>query len=495
MTVMHRAKHPTCSGMARKQATEAAGHFELSYAVTFTILFCALYLAGQQHLFSWVVLGMDILCLILRKPSLPVLYSAFLVSNEAASMLIVTVWMIGSTDVRLGDLKNVKIDKEIVLIATVILAISFAQAWRAGTVANIVISAAYLCFVCLLAFASSRAVSFDALLRCTCCFVIGQFIVSLLICAKTGFVPGDVHCGTLFNAHFFGVVCLVAFVLVVCGWRRGDMSIGHMVAFAVMLAFMMWIADAKAAIGAGAACIVVFAFFWAVKSGFGTITVFLWAVILALMTGSLLMTLPGARELLTGEGFPLASFFRDYVYANGPQNKFDFFMGTASQMTNDGHILFGYGLGTYGSRFANMLGYTYTYRDPSAFNDLAASLFSSRMIPEYIPFASAYNADLVSIIQWYSAVLTYPFSSIIALVGETGLFGVVAVGIVLRKLRLGFTSQLIVALFIGVCITDLYFDHLQVIGLVIAAVAGAENLRLHKSEVAADSITRDRSYC
>lgn len=450
---------------------------ETVFVAVFTLFFCALYYLGNQQLFPWAVLGMDLLWLLLRKPSLPVLYSAFLVGNEAASALILIVWLIGSKDVHLGALKGVKFDKGILLMALIILVVSFAQAWRAGTVANTVISAVYLCFIGVLAFACSRAIGYRDLLRCTCVFVVGEFAASLLICAIVGFIPGDEHFGTLSNAHFFGIFCLVAAILIMYGWRRGEIPGGRSMVLVAMLVAMMLLADAKSALGAGIACATLFLIFWIVKAGPGTIAVFLWAFVFAFVAGSLVMAMPGASEVLTSEGFPLATFFSNYVYAGGQQNKFDYFMGTVTQMVENGHIFYGYGLGTYGSRFANMLGYTFTYREPSAFNDIAAMFFSSRMIPEYIPFASSYNAEVNAMIKWLSAVLTYPFSSLVALVGETGLLGVAAIGLVLRKLRLRGCSQALVAMFIGVSITDLYFDHLQVIGLVIMAVAGLESLR------------------
>lgn len=472
---------------ARGCSDEASARFEMGYVAAFSLLFCLLYFIGRQQLFPWTVLVMDVFCLMLRRPSLPVLYSAFLVGNEAASALILIVWMIGSSEAKLGELRDVKLDKVTLFLVLAILTISLAQAWRAGTVANTALSSVYLCLVGVLAFSCAQAIEYDSLLRCTRLFVVGEFVVSLLICARVGLTPGDAHYGTLFNAHFFGIFCLVALILVVCGLRRGEVSAARAVVLVAMLGFMMWDADAKSALGAGIACVAIFLLFWVVRSGPGTVAVFLWTFIFLFVAASLVMAMPGAREVLTADGFPFSSFFSEYVYDDGVQNKFDYFMGTATQMTNDGHILYGYGLGTYGSRFANMLGYTYTYRDPSAFNDLAAALFSSRMIPEYIPFASAYSAELHSVIQWLSAVLTYPFSSVVAWIGETGLLGVATMGIVLRKLNLGLTSQMLVAMFIGVCITDLYFDRLQVIGLVIMAIAGLESLR--RSQAAKASST------
>ena len=478
--------------LARRKVAQGRGNatssrFEMGYVAAFSLLFCLLYFAGRLQLFPWAVLVIVVFCLMLHRPSLPVLYSAFLVGNEAASTLILIVWMIGSREAKLGELRDVKLDKVTLFLVLAILTVSLAQAWRAGTVANTALSAIYLCILGVLAFSCAQAIEYGALLRCTRLFIVGEFVVSMVICARVGLAPGDAHYGTLFNAHFFGIFCLVALILVVRDRRRGEVSAARAAVLMAMLGFMMWDADAKSALGAGIACVVVFLLFWFVKPGAGTITVFFWTFLFFFVAASLAMSMPGAREVLTSDSFPFSSFFSEYVYDDGVQNKFDYFMGTATQMTIDGHILYGYGLGTYGSRFANMLGYTYTYRDPSAFNDLAAALFSSRMIPEYIPFASAYSAELHSVIQWLSAVLTYPFSSVVAWIGETGVLGVVTMGIVLRKLNLGLTSQSLVAMFIGVCITDMYFDRLQVIGLVIMAVAGLESLR--RTQVARASST------
>lgn len=461
----------------------APSRFEAIYATLFIALFCMFYLIGQQQLFAWAIVFVDICSLLLRKSSLPVLYSAFLIGNEAASVLIIMIWFMGSTDLRFGAIKSAKIDKEIIFLGSTILAVTFAQAWKAGTIANSVISICYLCLVCFLAFACSQSVKYESLFRCTRLFVYCEFIVSLLICFKEGIVPGDAHYGTILNAHFFGLFCLIAFVLVIHGWRIKLISKMELCILAAMLVFMMWDADAKSALGAGIVCLVFYAILRAAKEGPGTISALLWLVVVLFIVGSLVLAAPGVREAFTADEFPLSSFFKDSVYDSGTQNKFDYFMGTVNQMIEDGHIIFGYGLGTYGSRFANMLGYTYTYRDPSAFNELAANFFSSRMIPEYIPYASAYNADVVSRIQWLSAVLTYPFSSLVALLGETGLLGVGLVGLMLCRLRLGSCSQALVSLFIGACITDLYFDHIQVVGLLIMVIAGLEQMRHCKSKM------------
>lgn len=93
------------------------------------------------------------------------------------------------------------------------------------------------------------------------------------------------------------------------------------------------------------------------------------------------------------------------------------------------------------------------------------------MLPEYAYYASKYNAEVVSVIQWYSAVLSYPFSSVVALMAETGIVGIALLARILLRARLNYTAQLVVAFFFGACITDLYFDHIQSVGIAILVAA------------------------
>lgn len=454
-----------------------ASYFQIIYCSLFCILYCGLYAVGQQSLFSWAILAVDVLCLAMRKPSLPVLYSAFLVGNELASILILVVWMLMSESVNLTRLASLRISKSVLCLVALIVALSFGQAAREGTIANIILSCTYLLIVGLVVFSCWQAVTYKSVLSVTCCMTVAEFFVSLLICLKTGFEPGDAHYGTMGNAHFIGIVCSLALVFIVFAWiRRKEITAAHALTLILMLSFMMWEADAKSAIGAGFISLALFGLFWFVRASHGTIAVYLWATVFLFLLGSLLLQVPNVQAFLLSSDFPLHGFFSNYVYENGLQNKFDYFMGTASQMISDGHIFYGYGLGTYGSRFANMLGYTYTYRDPSAINELAAALFRSRMIPEYAQFASQYNESVVAVIESFSAVLTYPFASLVTLIGEGGILGVAIMGLMLKKARLSPVSQFCVAFFIGICLTDIYFDRIQILGFLIMLCAAFNQL-------------------
>ena len=72
--------------------------------------------------------------------------------------------------------------------------------------------------------------------------------------------------------------------------------------------------------------------------------------------------------------------------------------------------------------------------------------------------------------------MTYPFASLVALIGETGLIGIFTVGVILKKSNLSVMSQMCVAFFIGACLTDLYFDHIQTTAMLLMMCAAYNQL-------------------
>ena len=73
-------------------------------------------------------------------------------------------------------------------------------------------------------------------------------------------------------------------------------------------------------------------------------------------------------------------------------------------------------------------------------------------------------------------MLTYPFASLVTLIGEGGLLGVAIMGLMLKKARLSPVSQFCVAFFIGICLTDIYFDRIQILGILIMLCAAFNQL-------------------
>lgn len=446
------------------------------YAGIFALSFSAMYVAGVESFHSWFVVALNVIWLLLGKQQVLALLSSFLISNELAAYCSVVVWLLLAPRNR-GRAPRMKIDRMSLVLICLILANSVLQSYRLGTLANTI---AYCGYIALLTWIGRRAflvITKRDLMSAMKALAAAEAFVSLLIVIRYGVEPSDVHYGTFGNAHYCGLICGVMLLLIACesiGAKRALLSSGTLLC--ILLALVIYLADAKAVIGAGAICVgilIIFRIFDRRGAGsslplIGTMI----TVLVSMVVLSFLFYLPVFRNLVTSKDFPLSQFFNEYVYFQGlGANKFEYIAGTLSQMTESGRLAFGYGLGDYGSRFANLFGYTYTYRPPGALNDLVASVFESHMLPEYAKYASRYSYDVVSVIQWYSAVLSYPFSSVIAVFAETGVVGIILIMKLLYKARLSMPVQIALAFFFGACITDLYIDHIQSIGIMAVVLS------------------------
>ncbi|MGG5460740.1 hypothetical protein [Clostridium sp. B9] len=111
-----------------------------------------------------------------------------------------------------------------------------------------------------------------------------------------------------------------------------------------------------------------------------------------------------------------------YIYEPPYNNKFHYFDKTINEELIGYELLLGYGPGQYGSRVANLRAYEYMAKEDS----LAITL--SKIIPPHIvepykQFAEQYNEEYLAFVKDMSAVLSYPFSSIMAIIGELGVLG------------------------------------------------------------------------
>ena len=478
------------------------------YAVVFGISFSLLYLIGKSGFFSWFVLVFDAAWLLAGGPSILPLCASFFINNELASFANIVVWCLLNRDkagLRKLRFTDVRIDKTVIFLVCVLLALSFFQSARLGTIVNTVVSACYLGFLVVMASLLKGTFEPDELQSAALVFAVAEIIASVAIVLKAGIKPGDGHYGTLGNAHFFGLVmCIILFVLAYFRRTSGRaLKFNDLLLYAAIL-FALYEADAKSVLGAGLVCV---AAIWLIRKLGKSIEIFrddaVVFVIIAtavLVGASLIAENDTVKSFLLSNDFPLHEFVADTFYDDSLGiNKTEYFAGTVTDMLNNGHLVFGYGLGQYGSRFANLFGYTYTYRETSAINQLVSQVFSSHMIPEYAAYASKYNDQTVKAIQWYSAVMTYPFSSFMALVGETGLIGVFLLIRLVRSVKFSSISGTCLAFFFGACIFDMYFDHIQLIGLLLLVMMTMIPTAFCSEESARSQLTAgadaDVSYC
>ena len=159
-----------------------------------------------------------------------------------------------------------------------------------------------------------------------------------------------------------------------------------------------------------------------------------------------------------------------YLYGDGWNGKFDYIRGTLLEELQSVRLLLGFGLGQYGSRVANLFAYDVMWRSDNGINNMVAALFKPHWIPQYVQYVRYYNADFVSQIGWRSAVLSYPFNSITAMIAETGIIGVIFFSKVFNSYVKESECKILAYYFAVACFFDLYFDNFPCVAIIIFVI-------------------------
>jgi glycosyltransferase involved in cell wall biosynthesis len=120
-----------------------------------------------------------------------------------------------------------------------------------------------------------------------------------------------------------------------------------------------------------------------------------------------------------------STYISMYMYKKPFNTKFEYIDSTLNDKLKGYHFLIGYGQGQYGSRIANLRAYEYMAKSEGLATQLSKVL-SPYVLEEYKDQASKYDDKFVEFIPNMSAVLAYPFSSIIAIIAEVGILGFIA---------------------------------------------------------------------
>jgi len=366
----------------------------------------------------------------------------------------------------------------LMIIVLVILSSTFLNAAINDTFVSAIFSIAYLVFLAFSYKLCKNRFTTDKVVETIKLFTFVEIICTLAI-AITGRIikAGDIFCGTLGNAHFLGLWLSMSIIYLVYYWRSKKISLLQVVfnksylPTLVSLVLMLYLADAKGVLLTTLIALVVLLFIRLFSKRernalLGTILVIYVGGILVLY----ILTLEPVRRIISLN----IPYISPYLYQRGWNGKFGFFYGTVFESLKGLRLIFGYGLGQYGSRFANAFAYNIMYRDDTGINGLIASLFAPHYVEEYARYISYYNNDFVNQIRWRSAVLSYPFSSYVTLIAETGIFGVVSVSYYLNKLFRKSRFKMIIIYFLAACLLDLYFDHFQCVFAVIVFISSCE---------------------
>lgn len=455
------------------------------YVAVFASIYCVCNLLGKPQFASYAVLVFNLICYILGFVPKVVFFSSFVLGNELSSFINILAGLF--------FLHRKKMDRDalglghppasIWVVTLLLLAITVINTLALGTFINAITSVVYYCFLGFLLYRLVGVYDKKEIRSCIVAYAYCEAILVLETALLYGFEPGDLHFGSLGNAHYLGVWCGMAIIALYACRDQGSKNTDIIVIIRKilpygLLIFSLYLSDTKAPVLCGIAVVILALI---VRRIFKTKTVipsFL-IYIACFMAIVLFLGTPIAKEALTKDDSSGSGFASTYLYSEYTSLKFDYFYDTVDSLLFEGRIITGYGLGQYGSRIANLYGYSFSHREDSAVNKLVAQLVESRMLDDYKKHASRYTDELVAEIHNYSAISVYPFSSLIALLAEGGVLGILLLCLILKWIHPNKDAQLILMFFVGCCTLDIYLDHIQLVGFLVLALAtlrtGKEN--------------------
>ena len=106
---------------------------------------------------------------------------------------------------------------------------------------------------------------------------------------------------------------------------------------------------------------------------------------------------------------------------------------------------------------------------------------------DQIKYISFYDKNFVDEIKWRSAVLTYPFNSFIAIIGEIGWLGLTFLCIYIEKIYKKSKYKNILLYFVLICLFDNYIDMFMVMGLVLFFMSIKEDNQIYTKKLNDDN--------
>ncbi len=439
------------------------------YLLYFFLFLGAIIFPLHATLFFFLIVVSNMIIALCTKNIDVAIYSSTLLGSELLCiiniLLCLTIYIIKRKHIPAISLKG---SKEILTGIVIIACSSLVNGIISGTVINAVFYFAYI-FLLFLSYRISRdAIDFARLNEIVKRSIILEFCITItLFLINKTLVPGDWYYGTISNAHYLGNWCILTlvFYLTTCLKQSGKtISLNqcvkhHNLSYIAMLLFMLYFADAKGIVLSAIWAV----FFYLIINIFVKYRYNLFAAIIGfyIMAGLILL---GLRLPIVQAAFEQAlPSLSVYVYKPGWNGKYLYMYGTFFESLSGIRLFFGYGLGQFGSRIANAFAYDSMWRSNKGINNLIASLFNPSHNAEYVKYISYFDQTFVNGIGWRSAVLSYPFSSFFALLGETGIFGVYIFAKCINKVfqEAKGTAKFLIVYYFFICFFDIYFDDFQ----------------------------------
>lgn len=233
------------------------------------------------------------------------------------------------------------------------------------------------------------------------------------------FEPSDSFSGTFVNAHRLCVWLIWCFLINIIAIKERRYILKTDILKLIILLVMIYLTDGKHIV----ASFIAIALFWFIldKIKYLRDRKVLTTGILILL-GLYAVTNISHNNLFKENIKSKSEYVYRYIYEPPYNNKFNYFDKTLNNNLRGYKLLLGFGPGQYGSRVANLRAYEYMVKEDS----LAITL--SKFIPPHVTepykeFAKEYNQEYLDFVKDMSAVLSYPFSSIMAVIAEFGILG------------------------------------------------------------------------
>ena len=431
----------------------------------------------NNNIIGFAICALTIIGLVTKSVSIELALMVSLTLNNELTctihLLICVVFIVSEYRIKFG-----KVNKKIAICVTVLLISSLINMVISGGFWGPIFGIVYYIFILFFAKALKCRLVEEKLFYSAKCLLMMEFVVSIVNLIVSGsFQPGDVHKGTFPNAHFFAfwLLCILIYLFIYnkeIGYTFFK-NIKSNIKWYVIGLFCIVLSDGKNVLAGFILALLVYGFSFAFSRNTKNRIIL---SILLLYIGTYILLLfflhLDSVKWLINTNFPNVSI---YIYDSMFAYKFRYFEGTIFEELNGLRVLFGFGIGQYGSRFANLLGYAYMYREDSFINNFVADHFASFILPNYAKYASMYSKELVNVIQWRSAVLSYPFSSIIAFLAENGVIGLAFMTYMWGKWANKSKYGMIVVFLFASCVFDIYFDRISLLALVLVLVSERKN--------------------
>lgn len=254
---------------------------------------------------------------------------------------------------------------------------------------------------------------------------------------------GDSITGTLFSAHWLGVF-LTAYAYYLCNTISNRLKLA---AYLLCIAVFLFLSDAKHVyICFGIALI---ADHILSKIGIKKKICFSWLTVLIALFALMILFINVEQGAITFNH----KLVRTYILNSNYNKKYQFFKNTMAEMVSWRGVI-GHGLGLYGSQvcisFAKAV--IYPWRESNPIFSIAA-----------IPYKEAITGVMT---EWYvnkgirisSMVLGYPLVSLVAIVAENGIIGMVLLTNAIEKVVGKYKNAALPIMLFLLCFFDTYFE-------------------------------------